>query len=150
VSGVAPDTTQKRKMNNKKNKINPELVSKVWFEKSKEDLKSAKVMLEAHRFTWCAFICQQAIEKYLKGVYVSKYKKIPPYIHKLERLCEELKITLPQDLFRVIVDIDKYYISARYPSYKEVVAIKDYKTAENIYNKTKEIIKWLKEEIKPQ
>lgn len=137
-------------MNNKKNKINPELVAKIWFEKSKEDLKSAKAMLEARRFTWCAFICQQAIEKYLKGVYVNKYQKIPPYIHKLERLCEEIKITLPQDLFRVLVDIDKYYISARYPSYKEAVAIKDFKTAENIYNKTKEILKWLKEEKKLQ
>jgi len=135
-------------MKNEKNKINPELVAKVWFEKSKDDLKSAKAMLEAHRYTWCAFICQQAIEKYLKAGYVDKYKKIPPYIHKLERLCEELKLTLPPDLLRVVVDIDKYYISARYPSYKEAMTIKDFKTAENIYKKTKGILKWLKEEIK--
>ncbi len=133
-----------------KNEINQELVAKHWFDKSKEDLKSAKVMLEAHRFTWCAFICQQAIEKYLKGIYVERYKKIPPYIHKLERLCEELRLTLPSDLLKTAVDIDKYYISARYPSYKETVSIKDIKTAENIYNKTKEILKWLKEEIRPQ
>jgi len=62
-------------MKNEKNKINPELVARLWFEKSKDDLKSAKAMLEARRYTWCAFICQQAIEKHLKRVYVNKYKK---------------------------------------------------------------------------
>jgi len=129
-------------------RINPALVAKFWFDKSKEDLKSAKVLLEARRYSWCAFICQQAIEKYLKGAYVTKYKKIPPYIHKLERLCVELKLTLPENILEAIIDTDKYYISSRYPEYKESVSIKDYRKAARIYNKTKEILKWLKKEIK--
>ena len=47
--------------------INPELVYKYWLEMSKEDLISAEAMLKAHRYTWCAFICQQALEKCLKA-----------------------------------------------------------------------------------
>jgi len=127
---------------------NSENVAKLWFDKSKEDLKSAKAMLEARRYSWCAFICQQAIEKYLKGIYVKKHNKTPPYIHKLERLCEELKLTVPEKFLIAIVDIDKYYISARYPSYRESVEIKDFKTAERIFNKTEKVIEWLKKEIK--
>lgn len=134
--------------NNSPKRTNPEKVAKLWFDKSKEDLKSAKAMLEARRYSWCAFICQQAIEKYLKGIYVKKHNRIPPYVHKLERLCEKLKLTVPEELLRSMVDIDKYYISARYPSYRESVEIKNLKSAENIYKKTKQILKWLKEELK--
>jgi HEPN domain-containing protein len=137
-------------MRNRQNKINPELIAKIWFEKSKEDLKSAKVMLEAHRFTWCAFICQQAIEKYLKGVYIEKFNRIPPYIHKIESLCRVLGLDIPEKFLDWIVRVDKYYIATRYPAYKEAINIKNYKQAEEIYNKTKEILKWLKEVIKVQ
>jgi HEPN domain-containing protein len=135
-------------MKNEKNKINPELVARLWFEKSKDDLKSAKAMLEARRYTWCAFICQQAIEKYLKGAYVEKFNQIPPYIHRIERLCREVGVEIPEKFFDWIVRIDKYYIATRYPAYKEAIGIKDYKQAEEIYNKTKEILKWLKQVTK--
>lgn len=121
---------------------------KSWLEKHKEDLKAAKAMLDARRYLWCAFICQQAIEKYLKAGYVKKYRRIPPYIHKLERLCVELRLEVPEELLKSIVDIDKYYVSARYPAYKESLSIKRRKTAEGIYNKTKEILRWLKGELK--
>ena len=131
-----------------KKETDPELRVKSWLEKHKEDLKAAKAMLDARRYLWCAFICQQAIEKYLKAGYVKKFRRIPPYVHKLERLCVELKIEVPKELLKAIIDIDKYYISTRYPAYKESVSIKSLKTAERIYNKTKEILKWLKEELK--
>ena len=112
-----------RKRDNKQKKTDPELRVKSWLEKHKEDLKAAKAMLDAKRYLWCAFICQQAIEKYLKAGYVNKYHRIPPYVHKLERLCEELKLSVPQNLLKAMVDIDKYYVSARYPAYKESVSI---------------------------
>jgi len=105
-------------------------------------------MLDARRYLWCAFICQHAIEKYLKAGYVKKFRRIPPYVHKLERLCVELKMEVPEDLLKAIIDIDKYYVSARYPAHKESVSIKSLKTAESVYNKTKEILKWLKGELK--
>ncbi len=135
---------------NKQKEKDSELRVKSWLEKHKEDLKAAKAMLDARRYLWCAFICQQAIEKYLKAGYVKKYHRIPPYVHKLERLCQELKLSVPQDLLKAMVDIDKYYVSARYPAYKESVSIKQFKKAESIYNKTKEILKWLKQELKLQ
>ena len=111
------------KRKNKQKETDRKLRVKSWLEKHKEDLKAAKTMLDAHRYLWCAFICQQAIEKYLKAGYVNKYHRIPPYVHKLERLCEELKLSVPQDLLKAMVDIDKYYVSARYPAYKESVSI---------------------------
>ncbi len=132
---------------NRKNKKNPELSPKAWFDKSEEDLKAAKAMLEARRYTWCAFICQQAVEKYLKAWYVKKFNEIPPYIHKLEKLCKILSLEIPDQYLDSIVRIDRYYIATRYPDYKEEVGISNYEEAKNIMEKTKRILKWLKEQL---
>lgn len=124
-----------------------ELLSEHWLDKSKEDLESARIMLEAHRYTWCAFICQQALEKCLKAGYVKKEKKIPPYIHKLERLCQILKLVPPKEILEVIIRIDKYYLVIRYPIYKESVNITDYKTAQGIFQQTRKVYRWLIKEL---
>jgi HEPN domain-containing protein len=125
----------------------PERYVRYWLELAREDLTSAKVMLEAKHYTWCAFICQQALEKLLKAGYVKKEKRIPPYIHKLERLVELLSLKPPQDLLEALILIDKYYIVARYPSYKASVDIKSRRSAEGIYQKTKELYRWLEKEM---
>ncbi|MBU0701731.1 HEPN domain-containing protein [bacterium] len=114
-----------------------------WLKKADEDMMSAKVMLETNHYTWCAFICQQALEKCLKAGYVQKKNEIPPHIHKLERLCEILELQPPEDILEGIIRIDKYYIIARYPDYKKGVDISAKDIAESIYNKTQEIYKWL-------
>lgn len=139
-------------MENRKKKIiatkkPEELLSEHWLNKSKEDSESARIMLEAHRYTWCAFICQQALEKCLKAGYVKKEKKIPPYIHKLERLCQILKLVPPKEILEVIIRIDKYYLVTRYPIYKESVNITDYKTAQGIFQQTRKIYRWLIKEL---
>jgi len=135
------------KRKSKQKETDPELRVKSWLEKHKEDLKAAKAMLDARRYLWCAFICQQAIEKYLKAGYVNKFNEIPPYIHKLEKLCKRLNLKIPAELLDSIVRIDRCYVATRYPVYKEEVGISTYKQAEEIYRKTKKILKWLKQEL---
>lgn len=130
-----------------KSKKVPEKQIKYWLAHAQEDLISAKVMLDAGRYTWCAFICQQALEKLLKAGYVKKERRIPPRIHKLERLLELLSLQPPEDLLEVLILIDKYYIIARYPSYKTSVDIKTNKVAVEIYKKTKEIYIWLQKKM---
>jgi len=127
---------------------NKELSIKQWLNNAKEDLKSAEVMLKARRYTWCAFICQQALEKYLKAGYVKKENKIPPYIHKLERLCQILNLDPPDNILNSIIEIDKYYIVTRYPAYKKAVNITSIKKAEKLFKDTKEVCKWLIKELK--
>lgn len=129
-------------------KHEPELAVKYWLEKSAEDLATAKSLLETGHFTWCAFICQQALEKCLKAGYVLKENKIPPFIHKLERLCSILELNPPENILNSIIEIDKYYITTRYPTYKEAVNISSKKEAKKIYQKTEEAYQWLKQALK--
>lgn len=127
--------------------INPEESFKYWLAKAEEDIKSAKTMLESSHYTWCAFIGQQAIEKILKALYIKQIQKIPPYIHKLERLVELLKIELPTGLMQNLIHIDKYYIATRYPSYVIKLNIENKKKCQDMFQKTKEIYQWLKKKI---
>jgi len=127
------------------NKSSPEKASKFWLEKSVEDLDTAKALLDAGQYNWCAFICQQSLEKVLKAGYVKKFKKIPPYIHKLERLTDILRLEPPEEILASIIEIDKYYLATRYPSYKAAVNITDKAEAKEIYHKTEEAYEWLKQ-----
>lgn len=124
-------------------KINYEKSINSWLSQASEDIKTAGTLLEASRYTWCAFICQQAIEKCLKAGYVKIHKKIPPYTHKLELLCKLLKLNPPDSIMDIIIKIDKYYIATRYPSYKESINISQKSKAKDIYKQTEEAFKWL-------
>ena len=43
-------------------------------------------MLDTKRFLYVGFMCHQAIEKALKGIFVARKPETePPYIHKLTR-----------------------------------------------------------------
>lgn len=126
---------------------NPELLVKHWLDQSKEDLKSAEALLEAHRYSWCAFICQQSLEKCLKAGYVKDKKAIPPYIHKLERLCQLLELSPDKDILSDIIEIDKYYIATRYPTYIKSLNLKTREKAQKVFEKTRRIYQWLLENL---
>lgn len=43
-----------------------------WFEGAEYDLQTVSAMLETKRLLYVGFMCHQAIEKALKGVFVSR------------------------------------------------------------------------------
>lgn len=73
-----------------------------WLKQAREDLKTAEALLKSRRYTWCAFVCQQALEKCLKAGYVKVHRKIPPYTHKLEYLCQLLDLKPPAHIMEII------------------------------------------------
>lgn len=112
---------------------------KDWIEKGNHDFEDAKRLLGSGGYadTIC-FLCQQAVEKYLKGYLV--FKKVKPRaIHALEDLaneCAELDIS-----FFNIADeclfLSGYYIETRYPplvsiEYTKKEALKAVEAAKDI------------------
>jgi HEPN domain-containing protein len=59
-----------------------------WNNKAAYDLETAKAMLDARRFVYVLFCCQQAVEKYLKGAIAERRGTCSPRIHQLVRLAE--------------------------------------------------------------
>ena len=62
-----------------------------------------------------AFHCQQAVEKYLKGVIVICWEE-PPYIHDLDRLCSMAEKHRPSfvDISTLCTRINYYSVQPRY------------------------------------
>ena len=67
-----------------------------------------------------AFYCQQAVEKGLKALYITKFQKAPPKVHDLTLLCDHLanvpetirhageKLTPPISLPDILMLLTKY------------------------------------------
>jgi HEPN domain-containing protein len=107
-----------------------------WEDIAKYDLETAKAMLTAGMYLYVVFMCQQAIEKLVKGIHIlytgneatrthniwivfnavfckDKYRKLVID----ESFDERLKGYKP-----FFADLLFYYISERYPSYKQHVS----------------------------
>ena len=86
------------------------------LEVAEEDLKVAKDNYSLGNFRICAFLCQQAVEKFLKAYLLEKKGEFP-FIHSIKMLTN-LCIQLDEDfeyLFEISADkLDKYYTGTRY------------------------------------
>ncbi|GAB6173082.1 HEPN domain-containing protein [Paradesulfitobacterium aromaticivorans] len=129
-----------------------------WLEAALYDLETAKAMLNAGRYVYVTFMCQQTIEKMTKGIYQLFTDSEPPMVHNIWNILKQLKkdITL-ENYFSVemfeeklteyksfFVELLSYYISGRYPSFKEKISTSiDVNRAKRVLNQGMEVFEWL-------
>lgn len=121
-----------------------------WLSQSEYDIQTAFAMLKSKRFLYVAFMCQQAVEKLLKAIYIQKKGETPPYIHNLIRLTFQCDINqlIPESLTDFLIELNTYYIEARYTEdIQELTKVINKAKAESIYQYTLELIEWLKKNI---
>ena len=127
-----------------------------WEDIAEYDMVTAEAMLKAGRYLYVVFMCQQSIEKMLKGLYILKKQKEPPRLHNLVRLFHKIYGNTDNELnpkhglefknyLQLFAKLTAYYISERYPSYREKLSESiNKKEATEILLKTKEAFLWLK------
>lgn len=110
-----------------------------WWEQARADLKSARSIMAAGRYYVCAFLCQQALEKAFKAIWIERFREMPPKTHDLVELAE--KLSVPGEFFTALRDINPAYATARYPdaanglpfkAFDEVIARRDLEGAEKL------------------
>lgn len=87
-----------------------------WFDRAREDLQVARLVLQERHFAHACFLAQQCIEKSLKAYLLAKTNTYPR-VHKLVDLlaeCEVLDSAFAAYRADCIV-VDQYYIPTRYP-----------------------------------
>lgn len=121
-----------------------------WIELSEYDLETARAMLDTKRYLYVGFMCQQVVEKALKGYYVFSQDAQPPYIHNLTKISEKANIynEYSEDQKDFIELLEPLNITARYPENKEKLS-KSMTEAKCkvIIEKTEELLKWIKEKL---
>lgn len=122
--------------------------TQLWLERAQYDWETAAVMLSSGRHLYVVFMCQQAIEKLLKGCVHHKTGKLPPYTHNLVKLAECLDVTFSEEQLDFLTLLTGYYLNTRYPDYKQRLAAElNQGKAQEIFQRTKEIFTWLQKQI---
>jgi HEPN domain-containing protein len=117
-----------------------------WYSLAKYDLESAEMMLKSGRYLYVAFLCQQTIEKTLKGLFVKETLQTPPYTHNLRRLAKQLSFyeNLDQEQLDRLDRLNVYYIESRYTeTLEEMKKAIGSDEAHKILKECREMIKWL-------
>jgi HEPN domain-containing protein len=131
-----------------------------WEDIARYDLDTARAMLGAGRYLYVVFMCQQAIEKLVKGLFVLYKKEEPPRTHNIVLVIKkifndqllEIKMIADNKSYQVKLEeyspffarLLAYYISERYPSYKEKLSVSiDRIEATEVLGKTEEAFIWL-------
>ena len=119
-----------------------------WLEYAEYDLQSAETMFSGGRWMYVIFMCQQAIEKLVKGLYLWYIDDNVPKVHDIPNLFSRFmdKITQPvnDDYIKLFRDLSANYLNTRYPNYKEKLSgVTDKNTAKSFLKKSREAFKWL-------
>ena len=120
-----------------------------WLERMNYDLGTASAMLKTRRYLYAAFMCQQAVEKGIKGWLAINNQRVPP-IHNLRKLAllGQLESELSDEQIDLLEQLIPFAIKARYGSYKQKLSeICDRKMATELFTKTERLIRWLKEKM---
>src|SRR5216684_3463808 len=77
------------------------------------DFENARKNVSIQAYEVAAFLAEQAVEKYLKAVWVILKKEPAPHTHALTELGDGLGV--PADLRRHLADLTPDYTITRYP-----------------------------------
>ena len=93
-------------------------------------------------------MCQQAVEKLVKGLYVLFINDNVPRTHNIRVVIEEYENMLPDkitdDYYDLFEDLTSYYLNGRYTDYKKKLSEQVSEQAvADIHSQTKEVFAWL-------
>lgn len=118
------------------------------IEQAEKDFEVAKKNFNIEEYYISAFLCQQAIEKILKAYFAIKNRKSAGATHSLIYLAKETQI--PKDFYDFLGSLTPEFITTRYPDVAGDAPYKLYhKEKVEVYlNKSEELIKWTKNQIR--
>ena len=121
-----------------------------WLKIAKYDLKVANGNFKSGFYLKVFENCHSALEKLIKGIITENKTEEPPKIHNLLKLCSLAIVEeLSSEIQKMFNELNSIYYLTRYPhdfDYLEKLLSKD--RAEDIYNRTEKVFKWLEEKLK--
>ena len=116
---------------------------KRWWKLTEKDLDAAQYKYEGKKYYIAVFLCEQAVEKAFKALWLKEKNGEIPKVHNLLFFFKELNI--PEKFRTTCEDLTGSYIGTRYPTEIDLRFSKE--DVEVLLMNTKGIIKWAKEKI---
>ena len=119
-----------------------------WFDQSKDDFDGAEYNFDGEKFYIAAFLCQQAVEKALKALFLYEKKGEVPQSHSLIYLATNT--TIPKTFYSFLKELTPKFVDTRYPdaSVDLPSRIYDKENTITIMKKSKEVLTWIQQHLK--
>jgi len=119
-----------------------------WLDIAKYDLESADAMCTGGRWLYVVFMCQQAVEKLCKGLYVLYVSDEVPRVHNIRNVISHFSNKLSEPVsdeqYRLFDTLTGFYVEGRYPEYKQKLStLLSEQEAKALLAQTKEVFAWL-------
>ena len=125
--------------------INIEKQIEYWTKGAKDDLDSAKILIERKRLLHGLFFCHLVIEKVIKAHVVKQTQEVAPRSHNLIFLSEKANLEFNEDDELFLGILMKYQLQGRYPDYNPIIP--DKSRANDYLERTKKLLTWLKKRL---
>jgi HEPN domain-containing protein len=88
-----------------------------WLSYANNDMDSAEFMLKSGRWYYTVFMCQQAIEKLIKGLYLLYVDDNVPRLHDINGIFDRFRDKLPgqlsDDQLGLFDTLSQFYLKSR-------------------------------------
>ena len=120
-----------------------------WVRQAEHDLENAKKNLDIEAYDVSLILCQQAVEKMLKALYLKHRSENPPKVHSLVYLAQTSRLELPDLIKEFLENLDEVSVPTRYPEELDKILMEyDEQRTRIIFEKTKEAMQCLMNEVK--
>lgn len=121
-----------------------------WLKQANKDIKHAEESIKIEHFEWSVLAAQQGAEKSVKALIFEIGGD--PWGHSILKFLKKLpnKFKMEEDIINAAKNLDKHYITSRYPNGFASGAPKDYyikKDAEEALSNAKKIFKYCEDQI---
>jgi HEPN domain-containing protein len=128
--------------------MTPEEKFAYWLEHAQYDKETADSMAVTGRWYYVVFMCQQAVEKLVKGLYTLYIDDNVPRLHSIRSIVEkfESKLQTPftQEQYQFFDTLSGFYLGNRYPDFiQNLITQITEDTAKNVLTETKKVFTWL-------
>lgn len=106
---------------------------------------TAGLLIREKRILHGLFFCHLVIEKAIKAHIVKTTGEVAPRSHNLIYLTEKAELEFNDDIEMFLGILMKYQLQGRYPDYNPVLP--DIVKVNEYFEKTKTLLKWLKEKL---
>jgi len=119
-----------------------------WKLYAERDLDAAQAMFETGKWFYVLFMCQQSVEKLIKGVYNLYVDGDVPKTHNISMLANRIEdssnILFDEYKHQLFNTLSKYYLSDRYPDFlTEINTPISEEEIKKIFHRTNEVFAWL-------
>ena len=119
-----------------------------WLEQAEADFDGAEYNFEGGKYYIAAFLCQQAVEKALKALFIYEKKGEVPQSHSLIYLATNT--SAPEKFFSFLKELTPKFVDTRYPdaSVDLPKRIYDKENTTGLLKKSKEVLIWISKKLK--